>query len=389
MSAHPFHGVAIAAGYNTEQARVLEGHDSDSIAIEAARGALAAAGLEPSDVDGVAGRHSEAVSNALGVEPKWTTLGFTAIPTVLEACNAIAAGECETAVLAWGGAGLYTERAATAPWTRPNNQFTAPFGMFTAVEFAMMARRHMIMYGTLPEQLATVAATIRNNGHVNPGAVYYGRGPYTVDDVLTSRMVADPFHLLDCAMTAEGGAAVVLTTADRARDLKLKPVYVLGGDRDYLGQTYDQVPAWDYTVPELEGEPAGYVGRLAARRAFAAAGVTRDDVSVCEFYDPFSFEIIRQFEAFEFCGPGEGGDFVMGGTIEPGGRYPVTTDGGTMSFGHGGGIVQLLQRVIRGVEQLQGVCATNQVPGAEVALCTCGGAGALFTDVMILGVEQP
>jgi acetyl-CoA acetyltransferase len=386
---HPFHEVAIAAGYNTEQARVLEGHDSDSIAVAAAGGALAEAGLEPSDVDGVAGRHSEAVTKALGLEPRWTwdQPRSTAIPAVLAAGHAIATKECETVLLAWGGAGLYTERAATAPWTRPNNQFTAPFGMFTAVEFALMARRHMIMYDTLPEQLATVAATIRNNGHVNPGAVYYGRGPYTVDDILTSRMVADPFHLLDCAMTAEGGAAVVLTTADRARDLKQKPVYVLGGDRDYLGQTYDQVPAWDYMVPELEGEPAGYVGRLAARRSFAMAGVTRDDVSVCEFYDPFSFEIIRQFEAFGFCGEGEGGEFVMNGTIEVGGRCPITTDGGLMSFSHGGAMVQLLQRAIRGVQQVRGECVTRQVEGAEVAMCTGGGAGALFNDVLLLGKD--
>ena len=140
----------------------------------------------------------------------------------------------------------------------------------------------------------------------------------------------------------------MLTTADRARDLRLRPVYVIGGERDHLGQTYDQVPAWDYTVPEMDGEPAGYVGRLAARRAFAMGGVTRDDVSVFEFYDPFSFEIIRQFEAFGFCKEGEGGEFVMGGTIEVGGKYPIVTDGGTMSFSHTGPIVQMMQRVARG-----------------------------------------
>jgi acetyl-CoA acetyltransferase len=112
-------------------------------------------------------------------------------------------------------------------------------------------------------------------------------------------------------------------------------------------------------------------------------------VDVCELYDPFSFEIIRQFEAFGFCGPGEGGDYVTSGAIEPGGRHPVTTDGGLMSFSHGGAAVQLLQRVLRGVEQLRGECETMQVEGAEVALCSGGGSGALFTDVLLLGKERP
>jgi acetyl-CoA acetyltransferase len=119
------------------------------------------------------------------------------------------------------------------------------------------------------------------------------------------------------------------------------------------------------------------------------SGLSTSDVDVCEFYDPFSFEIIRQFEAFGFCKEGEGGDFVMDGTIGEGGRYPITTDGGLMSFSHGGATVQLLQRVIRGVQQVRGECVTRQVPDAAVAMCSGGGAGALFTDVMLLGSEQP
>jgi len=133
----------------------------------------------------------------------------------------------------------------------------------------------------------------------------------------------------------------------------------------------------------------GTVGRRAAEMSFAMCGLGPDDVDVCEFYDPFSFEIIRQFEAFGFCGPGEGGDFVMDGNIGPGERFPVTTDGGLMSFSHGGAVVQLLQRVIRGVEQLRHECATMQVLDAEVAMCTGGGAGALFNDVLLLGRSKP
>ena len=261
------------------------------------------------------------------------------------------------------------------------------YGLFTAAEFALMARRHMIDHGTTPEQLATVAATIRNNGSAHPGAVYSGRGPFSAQDILDSRMVADPFHLLDCSMTSEGGCAMVLMHADAAADLPHPPVHILGSASDHLGMAYAQAPAWD--LGAASGYPAGYVGRRAAETVWRQSGLGPDDVDVCEFYDPFSFEIIRQFEAFGFCAEGEGGDFVMDGTIGPGGRFPVTTDGGTMSFSHAGIIAQQIQRVMRGAEQLRGSCASMQVAGAEVALCTNGGSGALFNDLMLLGVDRP
>jgi acetyl-CoA acetyltransferase len=290
-------------------------------------------------------------------------------------------------LIAGGWAGVYTDHDATAPWTRPGNEFVAPYGMFTAVQFALMARRHMSMYGTTPEQLATVSATIRNNGHDNSEAVYHGRGPYSVSDILASRLVADPFHLLDCAMTAEGAAAMLITTADRAKDLALRPVFVHGVGQDHLGPTYQHPPVWDLigADPDI---PAGFAGRRAARRAFAMGGLSPSDVDVCELYDPFSFEIIRQFEAFDFCGPGEGGPFIMDGRIGRTGRYPICTDGGLMAFSHPGWSQQI-QRVIRGVHQLQGACPSNQVEKAEVALCTIGGSGALYCDVLLLGSSRP
>ena len=142
-----------------------------------------------------------------------------------------------------------------------------------------MARRHMIRYGTTPEQLALVAATIRNNGHENPEAVYCGRGPFTPDDILTSRMVSDPFHLLDCAMTSEGGCGLVLTTAARARDAASTPVWILGGAGDTYGPAYVVAPVWDLRGRD-DDIPAGYVGRRAARKCFGLAGLGPDDVDV-------------------------------------------------------------------------------------------------------------
>src|SRR3954451_7017719 len=245
--ARPFRDVAIVGVHNTRQSRQLEGHDSLSIALEGALGALADAGIGIDEVDGIAGQFAADMVLGARMGPCSRKLSTHGIPTVLEAASMIAFGECEVVVIAAGGAAMYTERAATAPWTRPSNELVVGYGLFTAAEFALMARRHMITHGTTPEQLATVAATIRNNGPVNPEAVYFGRGPFTPADVLASRMVADPFHLLDCAMTSEGGCGLVLTTADRARDRPHPPVWIHGGASDSFGPAYQLAPTWDMT----------------------------------------------------------------------------------------------------------------------------------------------
>jgi acetyl-CoA acetyltransferase len=386
---HPYRDVAIVGIHNTVQARELPGYDSRSIAMEGALGALEDAGISPVEVDGVVGEFAQDWILELGLGPCTWRSGRAGIPMLLDAAALITSGECEVVLVGAGGAALYSDRSATAPWTRPANELVVGYGLFTAAEFALMARRHMLMYGTTPEQLAEVAATVRNNGHVNPEAVYYGRGPYTPADILTSRMIADPFHLLDSAMTSEGGCGLVLATGERAADAASTSAWILGAGSDAYGPAYAVPPVWDLQGRRGDTTPAGYVGRRAARRAFAMAGLGPTDVDVGELYDPFSFEIIRQLEAFGFCAEGEGGDFVEAGQIADGGALPVTTDGGTMSFSHPGINAQMLQRVIRGVQQVRGTCATRQVPGAQVALCTNGGSGALFTDVMLVGSQRP
>jgi acetyl-CoA acetyltransferase len=386
---HPFRDTVIAGVFNTVQARQLPDHDSLSIAIEGALGALEDAGVGVADVDGVIGERAGELVYELRLGPCRRSINGLGIPAVLEASALIATGQCQVVLVVGGSAGIYTDRAYTAPWTRPTNEFVVGYGMFTAVEFALMAKRHMLTFGTTPEQLAAVAATIRNNGHVNPEAVYYGRGPFTSDDILASRTIAEPFHLLDCSTTSEGGCGLVLMRADRAADMRQPEVWILGGGSDAYGPSYQHGPVWDFTGRQGQDDPAGYVGRRAARAAFAAAGLSPSDVDVCELYDPFSFEIIRQLEAFGFCPDGEGGVLALDGAIGPGGRYPVTTDGGTMSFAHPGNATQMLQRVIRSVQQVRGTCASAQVPGAEVALCSNGGSGALFSDVLLVGSERP
>jgi acetyl-CoA acetyltransferase len=380
---NPLHDVAIVGAYNTRQARVLEQPET-AVLLDAMRGALRSAGLSFADVDGVNVFSSvrrwnpREVVQLLGGRPCWTGVEI-GIPAVLEAAFAISAGLATTVLVATAQAAEYTERDLTAPWTRPSNEFVECWGLYTAAEFALIARRHMHLYGTRPEALATVAATIRTHGAMNPAAVHYEPGhAVTTAEVLASRMVADPFHLLDCAITSEGGAGLVLTSAERARDLGVVPIHLLGAGIDRQGMSYVGPPVWDRY---------GEVGGRAARLAFAQAGLGPSDVDVAELYDPFSFEIIRQLEAMGFCKPGEGGDFVMDGRIAVAGELPVATNGGLLSFSHAG-LAQLLQKPIAAVQQLRGELPEElTVRGAEVAITSNGGAGALFCDVLLLGKE--
>lgn len=385
MTHCPLHDVAIVGAYNTRQAKTLDGVREIDLVLEAVHGALArSGGLSLDDVDGlnlrgsVSRLHAREATHLLGGRPRWTGMGL-GIEGVLEAAAAIATGQCDTVVIADAQAGQYTDRTATSPWTRPGNEFVACWGLYTAAEFALIAQRHMHLYGTKPEALAEVAATIRNHGARNPEAVHYGR-TVTPRDVLDSRWVAEPFHLLDCAINSEGGAGLVLTRADRVPDLDCTPVYVLGGTVERQGMAYVTAPVWDRY---------GLSGRWAAQRAFAQCGLAPADVDVCELYDPFSFELIRQFEAFGFCGEGEGGEFVMGGRIAVDGALPTVTSGGLLSFSHAG-TAQLLQKVIASAQQLRGeLPEALTVPGAQVVMTSNGGAGALFCDVMLLGRERP
>jgi len=384
MPRNPLHDVAIVGAYNTPQAKILEDWTEPSLLIDALRGGLADAGLTPRDVDGVNVNSwvwrlsSRDGAYMLGGRPCWTG-AESGIAGVLEAAAAIATGQCHTVIIAAAQCGEYTDHASTVSWTRPANEFVECWGLYTAAEFALIAQRHMHIYGTPREALAEVSAAIRMNGARNPSAVHFGK-EVIPEHVLRSRMVADPFHLLDCCITSEGGAALVLTTAERARDLDATPVYLLGGSCDRQGMAYVTSPVWDRY---------GKVGSRAAAIAFEQCGLQPSDVDTLELYDPFSFEIIRQLEAFGFVPEGEGGGYVLEGNVRIDGPTPVATNGGLLSFSHAG-LAQLIQKPLAAVEQLRGdVPKDLKVPEAKVAIASNGGAGALFDDVMLLGLEQP
>ena len=225
-----FRGVAIVGAYNTKQAKRLEGISEPELLLDAMRGTLAAAGVEPSQVDGinvntwVTRMHAREAIQWFGARPMWTGTAVPGIEAVLEAASAIATGQAETVLVAAAQCGEYTQRDSTVSWTRPSNEFVECWGLYTAAEFALMAQRHMHLYGTKREALSEVAAAIRMNGARNPEAVMFGR-EVTPEDVESPRAWwPSPSTCSTAASTPKAAPGMVLTTAERARDLDATPI---------------------------------------------------------------------------------------------------------------------------------------------------------------------
>lgn len=349
---------------------------------EAVHNALADCGLKLSDVDGlftvnqVNSLPTLSVGEYLGIRPRHadgTNLGGASfLNYAISASAALTAGLCDVALICYGsnqktGAGKLIMAAADAP------PYEAPYKpRYPVVAYALAAARHMYQYGTTREQLAEVAVAARRWAQLNPRA--YRREPLTVTDVLESRTVCDPLTVRDCCLVTDGAGAVVMVRSDRAKSLVAEPAYFLGGA---AAQWHRQVSA----MPDVCLTAAGESGR----RAYEMAGLAPADVDVVQLYDAFTINTVLFLEDLGFCPKGEGGRFVAGGTIAPGGSLPVNTNGGGLSCVHPGmyGIFTLIEAA----EQLRGTAGERQIKDAQVALCH-GNGGHLSSQVtVILGAE--
>jgi acetyl-CoA acetyltransferase len=356
----------------------------------AIRRALEDSGVEKSDIDGLLCFGSYGIDDAvtmaeiLGIHYNYLD-GTFAGGTVFEfyvqhAAAAIEHGDCDTVLITYGSDLLSKQgrNLGTQLYTSGNRQggplqFEMPYGSPLVSGYALAARRHMHQYGTTSEQLARVAVDARANAALNPLAMY--RDPLTVDDVLASRMISDPLHMLDCCIISDGGGAVLMTTAERARDLQQTPVYVRGAA---TAQTHWNISA----MPDFTVTAAAQSGPT----AFEKAGITPGDVDMLMLYDSFTITVLLLLEDLGFCQKGEGGPFLEANRLTYDGDLPTNTDGGGLSSCHPG--MRGIFLLIESVRQLRGQAGAVQVPGADIAVA-CGSGGQLSCmGTVVLGKEK-
>ena len=352
--------------------------------------ALDDAGLKLSDIDGVCHSGSSmAFAEYLGIHARFTDstmTGGSVFEVFLEhAASAVAAGvaECILVVFAQtpragrrqrgGGGGGGRPGGFGGMEVSPQMEWEMPYGLQGPIGgYALAASRHMAQFGTKPEHLAQIAVSTREWATLNPRARH--QDPITIDDVLSSDVIASPLHKLDCCLVTDGAGAFIVTTAERAKHLKKSPVYVLGAA---TAHTHMSVTS----MPDLTTTP----GALSGPKAFDMAGVKPGDVDVLMGYDSFTITQLLHFEDLGFCAKGEGGAFVEGGKIGPGGSLPTNTNGGGLSYTHPGMYGMFL--VVEAVRQLRGECDARQVNGAEVAVAHGSGMVLSCMSTAVLGTE--
>ncbi|MSQ71379.1 MAG: transporter [Betaproteobacteria bacterium] len=345
------------------------GKSDVALQMEAALAAIADAGLNPRDIDGILACSSgEAVAEDFITNFGLRDLRFSAL-VPMGGASSVAALQCALAVVQAGicrhvlvpvgrnGASASRVGARTGEMRafRQVGEFEAPVGAISPAQFyAVMARRHMEMYGTTSRQLGAIAVATRRHAVLNRRALM--KKPITLDDHQHSRMISDPFRLLDCCLESDGGAAIVVSSTERARDLKQRPVIIMG-----VAEGHPHSPS---AITQREDMTTLGLAK-AASRAFGMAGVSAADIQVAEIYDCFTYIVLCQLEDLGFCAKGEGGAFVEGDGIALGGRLPVNTHGGLLSQAHVSG----MNHIVELVRQLRGE-ADAQVAGAQLGLVT-------------------
>ncbi|MDP3316663.1 MAG: thiolase [Devosia sp.] len=371
--------IVAAATYGIGESPGLESMD---LTVHASLKALRAASLTPADVDAVFVCQPMdflsglTLSEYLGIQPKITDNnrigGSSFMAHVIAAAQALVSGQCNVALVAYGsnqrtGSGKLVS-SLREPYFESMYKPVMPLSAY-----ALAASRHMHEYGTTRAQLAAVAVSARQWAQRNPEA--FMRGDLSVEDVLSARMVADPLSVRDCCLVTDGGAALVMMRADEARDRTASPVYVLGGA---AATTHRNITA----MPDLTVTAA----RESGARAYAQSGYGPQDIDVVELYDAFTINTILFLEDLGFCAKGEGGRFVEGGRIAPGGELPVNTNGGGLSCVHPG--MYGLFALAEATHQLMGMAGERQVPGAKLALAHGNGGMLSSQATVILGTAD-
>lgn len=355
-------------GVGESRLGVVPGVTAEELMAEAAVAALQDAGLSTRDVDGLfccSSYHALptlTLGEALGITPRFsdgTNVGGSAfVAFVGHAMRALRAGACDVALIAYGS----TQRSDGGRLRSLSEQgpFEVPLGYRYPISgYALAAARHMSEFGTSAEQLAEVAVSARRWAQLTPNA--FATKPLTVEDVMASPVISSPLRKADCCLVTDGGAAFVMTRMDRARNLRTRPVAVVGAAEAHEHRDIFQMPDLTSTAARLTGP-----------RALEMAGVTHDDIDVVTLYDSFTINVPLFLEDLGFCKKGEGGPFIEDARIAPGGTLPVNPNGGGLSYTHPGMLGAFL--VVEMTRQLRGEAGARQVPDARVGLVHgCGG----------------
>jgi acetyl-CoA acetyltransferase len=390
MTDRSLRGKVAIVGVADTEVGVLPGRTPMELCVDAALAALADAGMDKSAVDGLVTcnamaqpllYHAEAMAEYLQIFPRYCISvgagGGTTFSILHHAASAIATGMADVVLIAMADSmrsGLTRDQAMLVQSSTGHPQFEQPYGPTVPAYYALIARAHMATYGTTAEQLAAIAVAGRAWAGLNPAAQM--REPITVDDVLASRLIADPLHLLDCSLVSDGGSAIVMTSAERARDFPHQPVYLLGAGEghghEHISQAHDLT-----TSGALESGQAAY----------AMAGVGPGEIDLAQLYDCFTPTVLVELEDLGFCTKGEGGAFIDSGAIAPGGALPVNTHGGLLSHCHPGNPGSMFA-LTESVWQLRRTAGDRQVADAETALVHAQGGIMSSHTTLILGREH-
>jgi acetyl-CoA acetyltransferase len=379
----PHNTVAVVGAAETTKLGVIPDMSQIQLHADAALNAMADCGLKLKDIDGVAtaGETPVQIAHYLGITPTWvdgTSVGGCSFMIhVRHAAAAIEAGLAKTILVTHGESG----RSGIGRVPRPvpasslNGQFEQPFGpMGPPSLFPIPVLRYMKTYGVTHEQIAMVSVVQREWAAKNPRATF--RDPITVEDVLGSRMIAYPFRLLQCCLVTDGGGALILTSADRAKDFPTKPVYILG-----TGESVETP-----MVSQMESFTSSRAFAVAGPTAFREAGITHKDVDHLMIYDAFAHLPLFGLEDLGFVPRGEAGRFIAERNTAIGSKLPLNTNGGGLSYMHSG--MYGMYALQESVRQMRGI-APAQIPGAKISVCH--GVGGMFaaSGTIIFSNEAP